>query len=262
MRILLGNDDGYRAEGLRALQRALAPRHEVLVCAPAGECSATGHGLTLRDPLRIHHHKENGTVFHGLTGLPADAAKFGLAVLCADAPPDLLISGINHGANTGQNLFYSGTVAAACEGTFSGIPSMAVSLCIPPGPAPEGAFQQAAQLVAQLVEKFQHAPLDPEILLNVNIPHLPLEQIKGLRVSRMGYARFHEVFQHRHDPGGRAYWWMDGSKNGDDTDPEHDDFQVHNGWISLTPLKLDLSHPRWEQALESWDLESFKVGEA
>lgn len=262
MKILLSNDDGYRAEGLRALQRVLSPHHELVISAPAGECSATGHGLTLRDPLRVHHQRENGSVFHGVTGLPADAAKFGLAVLCEGAPPDLVISGINHGANTGQNLFYSGTVAAACEGTFAGIPAMSVSLALPPGPFAAGAFDDAARVVAQLVAQFLHHPLDAEVLLNVNIPNLPLAQMRGVRLSRMGYARFHEVFQHRHDPGGRAYWWMDGSKNGDDTDPDHDDCQVHSGWVSLTPLKLDLSHPQWDRVLAEWRLQELKVEEA
>lgn len=262
MRLLLSNDDGYRAEGLRALQQALSAEHELIISAPAGECSATGHGLTLRDPLRVRHHHDHGADFHGVTGLPADAAKFGLAVLCHDRAPDLVISGINHGANTGQNLFYSGTVAAACEGTFAGIPAMAVSLSLPPGPVPVGAFQPAARIVAMLVRKLAAQPLDPEILLNVNVPHLPVNQIKGFRVSRMGYARFHEVFQHRQDPGGRAYWWMDGSKNGDDTDPEHDDFQVHDGWVSITPIKLDLSHPQWDRVLDDWKLGELRVEEA
>lgn len=261
MKILLSNDDGYRADGLRALQRVLAPLHELVVCAPAGECSATGHGLTLRDPLRVLTWEENGSLFHGVTGLPADAVKFGLSVLCRGAPPDLVISGVNHGANTGQNLFYSGTVAAAAEGVFVGIPALAVSLAAGHGPVQAGRFEAAAQAAARLVGLLEQHPLPGDVLLNVNVPDLPIAQWKGFRVSRMGYARFHEIFEEKQDPAGRVYWWMDGAKNGDDTDPEHDDCQVHEGWVSLTPLRLDLSHPDWSNLLAPWDLSALTTEE-
>ena len=262
MKILLSNDDGFRAEGLRAMRRALAGRHELVVCAPAGECSATGHGLTLREPLRVRAVEEEGCLLHGVTGLPADAAKFGLGVLCAGAPPDLLLSGINHGANTGQNLFYSGTVAAAAEGTFAGIPALAVSLAAPPGPVAPERFAQAARIAARLVRLLEERPLPAELLLNVNIPDLPAERIRGFRFSRMGYARFHEIFDERVDPAGRPYWWMDGAKNGDDADPAHDDCQVHGGWVSLCPLRLDLSHPDGERLLAPWGLETLTLEDA
>lgn len=252
MRILLSNDDGYRAAGLRALQRALAPRHDLVVCAPAGECSATGHGLTLRDPLRLRTETENGCVFHGVEGLPADAVKFGLGVLCADRLPDLVISGINHGANTGQNLFYSGTVAAAAEGVFRGIPSIAVSLAW----ARATDFEPAADVARQVVERFEASPFPGDTLLNVNVPAVPAERILGWKLSKMGHARFHETFVERLDPGGRPYWWMDGAKDGDDDDPEHDDHQVHGGWVTLTPCRLDLTHPDWRRILAGWQLET------
>ena len=261
MKILLSNDDGFRAEGLRALARSLSG-HELVIAAPAGECSATGHGLTLRDPLRVRVAEEDGLRFHGVTGFPADAVKFGLSVLCQGAPPDLVVSGVNHGANTGQNLFYSGTVAAAAEGTFAGIPSLAVSLAAGHGRVPPGGFDTAARVARQVVDRFARRPLPPEVLLNVNVPDLPAGQLRGFRVSRMGYARFHEIFEERLDPAGRRYWWMDGAKNGDDTDPEHDDFQVHAGWISLTPLRLDLTHPDWAELLAGWGLDTMSGEEA
>jgi len=261
VKILLSNDDGYRAPGLRALHRALAPRHELVVAAPAAECSATGHGLTLRDPLRVRTALVDGLTYHGVTGLPADAVKFGLTVLCAGAPPDLVLSGVNHGANTGQNLFYSGTVAAAAEGTFAGLRAMAVSLAAGGERPGAEAFALAARVAARLVESMALRPLPPEVLLNVNVPHLPAAEIRGFRVSRMGYARFHEVFTERLDPHGLPYWWMDGAKNGDDRDPEHDDCQVHGGWVSLTPLRLDLTHPRWDLLLADWDLAGMKAEE-
>lgn len=259
MRILLGNDDGYRALGLLALQQELSREHEVLVSAPDRECSATGHGLTLREPMRVQRHQNNGVLFHGVGGLPADALKFGLSVLCADRQPDLVIAGINHGANTGQNLFYSGTVGAASEGCFRGIPSMAVSLAGRHAAdfAPER-FATAARITLDLVRRFAEHPFDGDTLLNVNIPPLPAEEIKGYRVSRMGYARFHDRFEERSDPGGRSYFWMNGAKNGDDPEEDTDDYQVHAGWVTLSPLKLDLSHPRWRDLLGSWQLEENK----
>jgi 5'-nucleotidase len=252
--ILLCNDDGYRARGLRRLARALSADHCVTVCAPHLECSATGHGLTLREPLRVLVDDEDGLRYHGVGGLPADAAKFGLSHLCAGNPPDLLISGINHGANTGQNLFYSGTVAAAAEGTFAGVPSLAVSLAALPGEDLDAGLETAVAAVLRVLRLLEAHPLPAEVLLNMNVPNRPAPQVKGLRVSRMGHARFHEVFHQRQDPAGRVYFWMDGAKNGDDLEPEHDDHQVHADWVSLTPLRLDLTHPAWESLLDPWDL--------
>jgi len=252
VRILLSNDDGWRADGLRALRRALAGEHELVVCAPAGECSATGHGLTLREPLRVERDVEEGCEIHGVAGLPADAVKFGLGVLCAGRPPDLVLSGVNHGANTGQNLFYSGTVAAAAEGVFRGIPAIAVSLAWTRDPD----FGPAAAVARQLVEWFAGAPFAGDTLLNVNVPARPAAGFRGWRLSKMGHARFHESFVQRLDPAGRPYWWMDGAKDGDDEDPEHDDHQVHAGWVTLTPCRFDLTRPDWRRALPGWPVEA------
>jgi 5'-nucleotidase len=251
VKILLGNDDGFRAPGLRALFEALHPEHEVLVAAPWGDCSATSHGLTLRDPMRLHLDEYKGIPFHGVAGLPADAMKYGLAVLCKDRLPDLVISGINEGANTGQNLFYSGTFAAAAEGCFAGVPSIALSLAS----MSETDFSAAAKVAKVLVQRFERHPFASDTLLNVNVPKLPYEDLRGFRLSRMGHARFHEEFTERLDPRGRPYLWMDGAKNGDDTDPQNDDYQVHAGWVTLTPCHLDLTHPNWLEHLKEWDLE-------
>ena len=256
MNILLCNDDGFRARGLRRLARALAAEHHLTVSAPQAECSATGHGLTLRQPLRVVVDEEEGLSFHGVGGLPADAAKYGLSHLCAGDPPDLVLSGINHGANTGQNLFYSGTVAAAAEGTFAGIPALAVSLAAHPGEDLEEGLETAVAAVRRVLALLEAHPLPPDVLLNMNVPNRPAAQGKGLRVSRMGHARFHEVFHERRDPAGRPYYWMDGAKNGDDREPDHDDHQVHADWVSLTPLRLDLTHPAWASLLDPWDLEA------
>ncbi len=250
MRILLSNDDGYLAPGIAALYHELAAEHELLVSAPAGECSATGHGLTLREPLRVRKQQVGEGLFFGVTGLPADAVKFGLTVLCEDRRPDLVISGINQGANTGQNLFYSGTVAAAAEGVLAGVPAIAISLAS----FKQRDFSAAARVAAGLVREFQQHPLPADCLLNVNVPEGEERQFKGYRHARMGYARFHEVFYRREDPQGREYFWLDGAKSDHDSDPESDDHLVHQGWITLTPLKLDLTHPEWNTLLNSWRL--------
>lgn len=252
MRILLCNDDGVLAPGLRALHGVLAPHHEVVVCAPAGECSAKSHCLTLREPLKLERHRFGEAVFHGLGGFPADAAKFGLQVLCKDHPPDLVVSGINNGLNTGQNVFYSGTVAAATEGIFAGIPAIAFSM----DASREHIFDTAAAIAARVVQKWQQAPLPADILLNVNIPNLPADQIRGWQVSRMGVARFSESFSRRTSPDGGLWYWVDGSKDYHDPEPAHDDYQVHKGWVSITPLKMDLTAPDWQQALAAWTLDS------
>ena len=250
MRLLLSNDDGFQAPGIEALYHALAGEHEVIVSAPAGECSATGHGLTLREPLRVKRHQVGDCVFHGVTGLPADAVKYGLSVLCADRAPDLVIAGINQGANTGQNLFYSGTVAAAAEGALAGLPAIAVSLAS----FRQRDFSAAARVVARLVGEFQKHPIPAGCLVNVNIPEGEEQDFKGYRSAKMGYARFHEVFYRREDPQGREYFWMDGAKSDHDSDPESDDHLVHQGWVTLTPLQLDLTHPEWPRLLNAWRL--------
>ncbi|MCA9782033.1 MAG: 5'/3'-nucleotidase SurE [Candidatus Cloacimonetes bacterium] len=250
MRILLCNDDGVLAPGLRALHRVLAERHTVIVCAPATECSAKSNCLTLHQPLKLEKHLIGDAVFHGLGGYPADAAKFGLQVLCKDHPPDLVVSGINNGLNTGQNVFYSGTVAAATEGTFAGIPAIALSM----DASKEFLFDDAAEIALQIVEKRAELPLPAEILLNVNIPRLPASQIKGWKVSRMGVARFSESFTRRPSPDGGVWYWVDGSKDYHDPEPEHDDFQVHTGWVTISPLRMDLTAPDWTSALQGWNL--------
>ena len=250
MRILLVNDDGYKAKGLRVLFDALSKNHDCLVCAPLGECSATGHGITLRDPLRLRKFNHAGAEFHGISGLPADAAKYGLTVLCENHKPELVISGINAGANTGQNLFYSGTVAAAAEGVFNGIPSIAISLSA----GNDADFEPAGRIALEVASRFEKHPFDGDTLLNVNVPACPDSEIKGYRLAKMGYARFHEVFTRREDPHGQEYYWMDGAKDGNDIDIETDDFLVHDNWISLAPLKLDLTHPEWRSVLTNWNL--------
>jgi len=252
MRILLCNDDGVLAPGLRALHGVLSRRHDVVVCAPASECSAKSHCLTLREPLKLDKHRFGEFTFHGLGGFPADAAKFGLQVLCRDHPPDLVVSGINNGLNTGQNVFYSGTVAAAVEGVFAGIPSIAFSMVA----SKDFNFDTAAGIAESIVDRWEQHPTPADILLNVNMPNTPADRIKGWKVSRMGVAKFTETFTRRPSPDGAVWYWVDGSKDYHDPEPDYDDYQVHNGWVSITPLKMDLTAPGWQQALAGWSLDT------
>ncbi len=250
MRLLLSNDDGVLAPGLQALARALHEEHELVVCAPAGECSATSNGLTLRDPLRLEMHDLPEGRFHGLAGLPADAAKFGLGQLMADTPPDLVLSGINNGLNTGQNVFYSGTVAAATEGVFAGIPAIAFSRDREEQPD----FSGAIEVVREVLAMWQRRPLPADILLNVNIPALPRARMKGYRFSRMGVARFKESFHGYRAPDGRQWYWVEGRKDYHDAEAEHDDWQVHNGWVSLSPLRMDVTAAEWRDFAANWEM--------
>jgi 5'-nucleotidase len=200
----------------------------------------------------LEEHTVDGHTFHGLGGYPADAAKFGLQVLCRDHKPDLVVSGINNGLNTGQNVFYSGTVAAAVEGVFAGIPAIAFSMVA----SAEHDFAAAADIADRIVGRWEQHPTPANILLNVNMPNTPADSIKGWKVSRMGVARFMETFTRKPSPDGAVHYWVDGNKDYHDPEPEHDDHQVHNGWVSITPLRLDLTAPGWQQALAGWSLDA------
>jgi 5'-nucleotidase len=253
MRILLTNDDGIHAPGLYALWQELSRQHEVTVVAPDRERSAVSHSITLDKPLRIDEQRINGAIFHAVTGKPADCVKLGLKLLFKK-PPDLVISGINRGSNTGINVIYSGTVAAAAEGMVSGIPSMAVSLCS----FQAKDFTPAAIYIARIADEVASRPFPRWSILNVNIPNLPLDQIKGVKRTRMGKARFEEYFIQREDTKKRNYYWMDGEEVILQEDTQYDDASVQAGWISITPLKYDLTDDVLLEELHNWKIDREK----
>jgi len=247
MRILLTNDDGIYAPALRALRDALAPFGPVVTVAPDRDQSATSHSLTLHRPFRIHRHDEN---VYSVDGTPTDCvvtAFYGLL----DQRPDLVISGINHGPNMGEDVFYSGTVAAAIEGTLQGVPALAVSLAT----RERTDFVEPAAFVARLLQRVLDHGLPRRQLLNVNLPFRPWTEIRGVRVTRLGSRRYQDTLVRKHDPRGREYYWIGGE------DPvweplEGSDFRaVNEGWISVTPLSLDLTDTAALEDMRSWSLD-------
>ncbi len=245
MRILLTNDDGIYAEGLCALYRCLSLDHEVIVVAPEAERSAVGHAITLSVPLRVRIVRR-GREFRGyaVNGTPADCVKLAFYELVG--PVDLVISGINRGANVGINVLYSGTVSAATEAAILGMPALAVSL---------DAYRQesycfAAYFVSVLVDQVFHWSLPFPFCLNVNIPHLPPQQIKGIKFTRQGTNRLRERFERRLDPHGNVYYWQCGEEFMEE-DPETDVIALKQGYISITPLHHDLTHSEILTRLES-----------
>ncbi|RMF33213.1 MAG: 5'/3'-nucleotidase SurE [Chlorobiota bacterium] len=238
MNILVTNDDGIASSGIYALAEALRPLGTVTVVAPDRQQSAVGHALTVSEPLRVTRIWRDGQFFgFAISGTPADSVKLAIARLL-EAPPDIVVSGINHGYNTGINVLYSGTVSAATEAMLLGIPAIAVSL---------GSFDEradcsvAARTAAYLVERYHELVIPPKTLLNVNVPPLPEEQIKGVRITRQGQGIWNDAYEERLDPMGRPYYWLRGIYNHLDNDPNADDVAVEQGYIAITPIRFSLT---------------------
>ncbi len=237
MRILLTNDDGIHAPGLAALSQALTSEHELLIVAPEAEMSAVGHAITLTSPLRVRETYKNGTFFgYAVTGTPADCVKIAVQELIEEAP-DIILSGINLGANVGVNILYSGTVSAATEGAFLGVPSAAISLATLRRPD----FTFAAQFSRKLIPFIMECQLRDGTALNVNIPALPPHKIKGVCLTRQDLSRFKERFEKRNDPRGMVYYWLAGEKIVEEGIPDNDLTALRAGKITITPIHYDLT---------------------
>ena len=238
MIILLSNDDGIEAPGLRILSERLSRDHEIYVVAPNRERSATGHSLTLHEPLRLHTYNMGGHVkgAWSTTGTPSDCVKFAVTELL-QVKPELVISGINNGPNLGSEILYSGTVAAAMEGAFLQIPSIAVSLAF----GKERQFQTAAEFVSKLVDVFPKAHLRERSLLNVNVPNLPLNEIKGVALTELGIRLYNDWFEKRTDPRGGTYYWLAGHAIEHGEEENTDAFAVLNKMISITPITFNMT---------------------
>jgi 5'-nucleotidase len=252
MKLLISNDDGISAMGVRSLANGLAAAgHEVFVVCPDGERSATGHGLTLHHPIRAEMVE---SIFHpaikawACSGTPADCVKLALWSLL-DGMPDLVIAGINHGANLGTDVLYSGTVSAAMEGLIEGIPSLAFSLT---SYSARGArdFSVAANFAQSLVADLAAQPLT-DLLLNVNVPPIAAEDIAGVQLTRQGIRRYIDVFDKRTDPRGKTYYWLAGEVLEDVEQPADSTTQIptdvqaiRDRYISITPLQYNLTAPQ------------------
>jgi len=258
--ILICNDDGIYAPGIMALYEAVRDIGAVTVVAPDAEQSAVGHAITLSNPIKIKRVRRN-THFEGyaVVGTPADCIKLAVTVLL-ERPPDLIISGINLGPNAGISVIYSGTVSAATEGAILGIPSMAISLATFEDPLWETAAHVARRLTQELIarglpaEGPAQAGLPADTLLNVNVPNRPLNQVKGLAVTRMARSRFAEIFHKRTNPRGDTYYWMDGELKITGDTAGTDIQALADGFVSLTPIWFDLTHTAALPKLRDWKL--------
>lgn len=250
MDVLLTNDDGIHAEGLWALYRAFSRAHRVTVVAPDRERSGIGHGITLDSPLRISEIEVNGGYTgHAVNGTPADCIKLGILEVLENRP-NAVISGINPGANTGANLNYSGTVAAAREAALCGIPAIAVS--VKRGDTYH--YDDVASLTVSLVREILERRLPPGTFINVNVPNMALDRMKGVRISTQGSTRFSESFEARRDPWNGAYYWHGNDPQPLCRDPDSDGVALSEDYVAITPVKCDLTDHGMVECLREWDL--------
>ena len=249
MRILLANDDGIDAPGLVAMYRALDGDADVTVVAPESAQSGTGHAITLTEPLLVRRVEvAPGMKGVALSGRPADCVKFAICELMPE-PPDLVIAGINDGANTGMNVFYSGTIAAAAEGTFLGIPSFAVSL----KRSEQMDFDTAGRIAWSLIRQVHDSGMDADALISINIPGLNDGPPRGVRVVSQSMLCWLDHFEHAGSRDGHEVYWLRGDF--EDLHGEADsDFETHNaGYVTITPLRFNITDRRGLAALEQRD---------
>jgi len=249
--ILVSNDDGIDAPGLQKLVEELKKFANVYVSAPFRQQSAVGHSITIFYPLRVHEFRKEGELFGiAVEGTPADAVKIGALWFFKDVKFDLIVSGINHGANTAINIIYSGTVSAATEGRILGIPSVAISLTT----FEPNDFSVPAKISAVLLKQIlEHSNeiFAPNTLLNINIPAIPIEQIKGVKITKQGKSYWDDSFEVRADPNGRDYYWLTGKMVITDDTNENDIIAVKENYVSITPLHYDLTdHNSYENIKE------------
>lgn len=246
LEILVSNDDGIQAEGLRALAESLAPLGHVTIIAPDREQSATSHSLTLHRPLRV---RKIAPDILSVDGTPTDCVLLGVHGFL-DRRPSLIVSGVNHGPNMGNDVLYSGTVAAASEGAFLGIPSIAFSLAT----WEAASFEAAGRIAHDLVRSLLARGMPRGGCLNVNIPPLPYDRIRGMRVARLGKRVFRDVVVEKRDPRGKSYYWIGGEDPTWEPDDASDFHAVSEGFVAITPLTFELTDYRGIVELESMGL--------
>lgn len=245
MHILISNDDGYFAPGLECLESYLSEIAEVTVVAPEQNRSGASNSLTLDRPLLL---KRAFNGFNYVNGTPTDCVHLAVTGML-EKKPDMVISGINAGANMGDDTIYSGTVAAATEGYLLGVPSIAVSLV---GGRTLNHYETAARVVVELVQRFKRQHEPQPWLLNVNVPDVPYEQLKGTQVTRLGKRHQAESAVKCHSPNGEAMFWVGAAGQAQDAGPDTDFFAVEHGYASITPLQIDLTHYSQLDAVRHW----------
>lgn len=244
MRILLSNDDGYFAPGILALAEALDGLGEIVVVAPEQNRSGASNSLTLDRPVFL---KQAANGFHFVNGTPTDCVHLAVTGML-DYLPDIIVSGINHGANMGDDTIYSGTVAAATEGFLLGIPSIAISLASFEG----NHFTTAGRIARELVERFLTDPIREPVLLNVNVPDIPYDHLNGTEVTRLGRRHKAEPVVRMRSPRNDTVYWVGAAGAAAEAGPGTDFNAIERGSVSITPLQVDLTHTAQLQAIASW----------
>lgn len=251
MKILLSNDDGFLAPGINALREALSTAHDVITVAPDRDRSGASNSLTLTNPLRMRDH---GQQTYSINGTPTDCVHLGLTGLYShDNAPDIVISGINAGANLGDDVNYSGTVAAAMEGRFLGCPALAVSLL-----SPHNHYDTAVRVVEKLLPSLRTYPERHTMILNVNIPDLPFDQLQGYQVTRLGQRHKAEPVIQAKDPRGQTIYWVGPAGAAQDAGEGTDFHAVTQGFVSITPLHNDLTRYRAMDSTADWLAQTHK----
>jgi 5'-nucleotidase len=247
LRILLSNDDGVQAPGLKAAARELRTIGDLLVVAPGSDQSGVSHSLTLNRPLRIRKHK-NG--FYSVDGTPTDCVTFAFYEIQKKRPPQFVVSGLNHGANMGEDVTYSGTVAAAIEGTLMGVPAIAASMT---EPDEDGrALRSAARFIRRLVERTA-TQMPHSTLLNVNFPAMPQGGYKKFKITRLGKRVYTDIISEKTDPRGQRYFWIGGAPTWERTG-DTDAAAVGKGFVSITPMNIDMTDESLLEQMRDWRL--------
>ncbi len=244
MKILISNDDGYQSTGIRTLATALESYGDITIVAPDRNRSGASNSLTLQSPVRVNRMQDNA---YSVNGTPTDCVHMGITGLF-DFDHDMVVSGINHGANLGDDILYSGTVAAAMEGRFLGLPAIAISLL---GHQPQH-FDAAAKVAGQLVKQLIQTPLPADTILNVNVPDRPYDELSGLRATRLGHRHRAEPVVPAVDPRGGRIYWIGPAGPEQDAGPGTDFHAVAQGYVSVTPLQVDLTRHDDIPELQSW----------
>lgn len=245
MHILISNDDGLSATGIQALASRMRLLGDITIVAPDRNCSGASNSLTLESPIRIHEVEPR---VHRVSGTPTDCVHVALTGLL-ESDPDMVVSGINHGANLGDDVIYSGTVAAAMEGRFLGLPAIALSLVHEDAPKH---FATAAEAAARLVSQLLRDPLPADTILNVNVPDRPWDEIKGFEVTRLGHRHRAEPCVATEDPRGRLMYWIGPAGAEEDAGPGTDFDAIRRGYISITPIHVDLTRYQALDQVAGW----------
>jgi len=245
MHILVSNDDGYLAEGLNCLVEHLSQIARVTVVAPQTDRSGASNSLTLDRPL-LPETADNG--FIAINGTPTDCVHIAITALLKDDPPDIVVSGINRGPNMGDDILYSGTVAAATEGRFLGLPAIAVSL----GSFEGHYFATAAQVIVKIIKKLEIEPLASDTILNINVPDIDYEKLESFKITRLGKRHKAEPAVEAIDPRKRKVYWLGPVGNEADAGPGTDFYALSQNQVSITPIKIDLTNYELLDSLKQW----------